>query len=423
MTTRKATAIFAGHLIDGTGRPPIHDAAILIDAEGNIAYVGPRDRLPHEHFAIESRLEAGSDTLVPGLIDSHVHLTFNARSRADSPAVIEQLTSDDDAMLAIRAVQAAQSCLAVGITTVRDCGARGLVVLRLRDLIADQVIHGPRILACGMPITTTAGHCNWCGLRADNEAEVILATRRMVQAGADFVKVMATGGGMTPGSNLCEAQYSEAELSALVREAVRLGKRATAHSHSATGQLNCLQAGMHMIEHCNWHTPEGQMFDEALMQQLIDARTFIGITLSGPQQRAALESVPFERLDPALQQRYRILHRMREMHADLVLHSDAIAPITRYEHFPWSLVAAVDYGGFDPVEAIHAATGRAARAIGISEVTGTVEQGKKADLLIVEGNVAQDMRAITRPRQVIRNGAVVAGADWVRTSPSGVPGS
>lgn len=420
MTENQPRIIYASTLIDGTGGPPVKDAAVVLAEDGTIAYAGPAAGAPERDLPEERQIDARDGTLLPGLIDSHLHLTLNARTRATSPAVIAQVVADDEATLAIRAVQAAQACLAVGITTVRDLGARGLVVLRLRDLIAAGVIEGPRILACGMPITTTAGHAHWLGLRADNEQEVIVATRQMVRDRADVIKVMATGGGMTVDSNVCEPQYSVAELRAIACEAHRLGRRVTAHSHAPGGHRHCLEAGIDMIEHCNWHTPNGPCFDADLMQRLIDAGIYIGITLSGPQQSAARGATPFDELPDALQERYRILHLMREMGARIVLHSDAIAPITLFEDFPLSVEAAVRYGGLTPIEAIHASTGRAAEAIGIEGLTGTVEAGKQADLLVVDGDVSADITALRRTRQVLRSGKVVAIDGCVRTSPSGV---
>lgn len=416
--TDEPPAIYAGTLIDGTGAPPVRDAAVVI-ADGRITYAGPAAAAPAHDTA--RRIEARDGTVLPGLIESHVHLTFNTRVEATSAAVIKQLVADDDWTIAIRAVQAAQACLAAGITTVRDCGAKGLVVLRLRDLVAEGFINGPRILACGMPITTTAGHCHWCGLEADNEQEVILAARRMARDGADFIKVMATGGGMTVNSNINEPQYSVAELAAIRKEAHRLGRRVTAHSHAGKGQRNCLDAGIDMIEHCNWHTPEGWSFDEGLMHEIVQAGMHIGITLSGPQQAAAAAGTPWDELPQALRDRYETLQEMRAMGAKIVLHSDAIAPITAYEDFPYSLVAAVLYGGFSPVEAIHASTGLPAEAIGIAGLTGTLTPGKVADVLVVDGDLGADIRAVTRTRHVLRDGRVVAGGGWTRTTPSSLP--
>lgn len=420
-TAGEIRVIRAGTLIDGAGGPPVRDGAVVIEG-GAIAYAGPAAGAALPDVPAAQRIDAPGGTVLPGLIESHVHLTFNTRTAATSPAVIAQLVADDDWTIAIRAVQAAQACLGAGITTVRDCGAKGLVTMRLRDLIAEGFINGPRVLACGMPITTTAGHCHWCGLEANNEQEVVLAARRMAQAGADFIKVMATGGGMTAHSNIAEPQYSVPELAAIARESHRLGRRVTAHSHAGKGQRNCLEAGIDMIEHCNWHTPDGWEFDEALMRDIVRAGMYIGITLSGPQQAAAAARTPYDALPEALRVRYETLHEMRAMGAKIVLHSDAIAPITTYEDFPFSLVAAVRYGSFSSVEAIHASTGLAAEAIGLDGVTGRLAPGLAADVLVVDGDLAADIGAIARTRQVLRDGRVVATDGWVRTTSSAVPG-
>jgi len=113
---------------------------------------------------------------------------------------------------------------------------------------------------------------------------------------------------------------------------------------------------------------------------------------------------------------------MRAMGARIVLHSDAIAPITTYEDFPFSLVAAVRYGGFSPVEAVHACTGLAAEAIGLGDVAGALASGKAADVLVVDGDLSADIRAITRTRHVLRDGRVVAAGGWVRTTSSAISG-
>jgi imidazolonepropionase-like amidohydrolase len=411
--------IYAGKLIHGTGSPPVTDAVLVVEG-GTITNVGPEATTEVPSVPEEQRIDARAGTVLPGLIDSHLHLVFNARTKATSPAVIEQIVGDDDTELGIRAAQAAQACLGVGITTVRDCGGRGLVTLRIRDLIAQEFIHGPRVLACGMPITTTAGHCHWLGLEADNVFEVITAARQMVGAGADFIKVMATGGGMTVNSNVTQPQYSAEELGAIAREAHRLGRRVAAHSHAPSGHVNCLEGGIDMIEHCNWHTPEGTKYDPEIMKRIVDTGTYVGITLSGPQQFAAAQRTCWDDLPDALKSRYEILHQMRDTGAKIAIHSDAIAPITRYEHFPHSVEAAVFYGGFSAVDAIHACTGMAAEAIGIDGSVGTLERGKEADILIVDGDVTADITAIENIQLVMRAGEVVAAGGSVRTTQSGV---
>src|SRR5688572_13789081 len=149
--------------------------------------------------------------------------------RSAGPAVtaaqVALIRSDSDSERIVRALAAAQAALAVGVTTICDCGAKGDTTLRLRDLVEAGVVAGPRILSSGPPITTRAGHCWWLGGEADTTDEAIARVRELVKLGVDFVKVMATGGNLTRGSNPLEAQYSVETLAAIVADAHRLGRR------------------------------------------------------------------------------------------------------------------------------------------------------------------------------------------------------
>lgn len=150
-------------------------------------------------------------TVLPGFIDSHAHLTFGAGPDHETVrAVLEEEATSG--LLAARALHNAQLALRAGVTTIRDCGARGLVVLRVRDAIADGMVPGPRIVACGMPITKTGGHLHYCGLRADSETEVRKSVRWLIQEGADAIKIVASGGQMTAGSNPLLPQYPASVL-------------------------------------------------------------------------------------------------------------------------------------------------------------------------------------------------------------------
>src|SRR5207302_3515882 len=173
-------------------------------------------------------------------------------------------------------------------TTVRDLGGRGGVTFRLRDAIANGLIAGPRILAAGSPITITGGHCHFLGLEADGEAEVRVAARRELKSGANCLKVMATGGRMTPGTNTGAAQYSVTEITAAVDEAKRAHTTIAAHALGTAGIRNATQAGVDTIEHCNWLGPDGGVqFDESVAVQMAEQSTALVPTLF-PLQRAAL---------------------------------------------------------------------------------------------------------------------------------------
>src|SRR5438105_7388441 len=197
----------ADRLWDGTGtatmlRPLLHISA------GRIESVEQRLSQPAtcagEHF------DFPGCTILPGLIDTHVHLVFSALP--SNAAIIEQVTRESDDQLFNRALGNARAALRAGITTVRDCGGRSNIVQRVRDAIRRGKHVGPDILCCGMPITTTLGHCHWLGLTADTMDEVHVAASRMLGENADFLKVMATGGNMTPTSDPMRAQYDALSL-------------------------------------------------------------------------------------------------------------------------------------------------------------------------------------------------------------------
>src|SRR5262245_48572203 len=186
---QRTTVIRAGRLIDGTATGGVQrDMAIFVDA-GNISRVTPADELPPDAEVIDP---SGS-TVLPGLIDCHVHLIFSASNYALGDVLV-----DDDQQLLLRGVAAARRALRVGVTTVRDLGGRGGVTFRLRDAIDEGLIAGPRVLAAGSPITITGGHCHFLGLEADGEDGVRVAARSQLKAGANCLKIMSTGGHMTP---------------------------------------------------------------------------------------------------------------------------------------------------------------------------------------------------------------------------------
>jgi imidazolonepropionase-like amidohydrolase len=410
-------------LIDGTGAAAIGDALIVVDDRGMITYAGPRsgpDAPPLEGLSPESVLDAGEATLLPGLIDTHVHLTFGAAESAcatlpQAPLVplVAQIRADDEATRALRAARAATAALAAGVTTLRDCGAAGRSPHALRRLVETGEFVGPRVLVSGAPVTTRAGHCWWLGGEADSVEEVLALARSQIRDGADFVKVMATGGGMTPGSNRVRAQYPVATLAALVEDAHRLDRRVSAHCHGVEGIERAVAAGVDTIEHCSWETADGNQVDEAVAARIVRAGTYVGDTVIGNHSRFAKEGTPREALPEAARRRFELAAHLRTMGARVVTSSDAMFPVTPFEDLPWAIVATALYGGLSPVEAVHASTGLAAQAIGLVGEIGTLRPGKQADILVVAGDVAADIAALARTRLVLRDGVVVSNGTGV----------
>jgi len=431
MLGQSPSVIWAGHLIDGSGKPPLPDAALVIE-DGVITFVGPVGSPEIPSVPVERQLDARTGTVLPGIIDSHVHLAFNTRTEASTPAIIRQVTTDDPETLGGRVVQSAQAALVAGTTTLRDCGAPGFVALRIRDLIRSRFLAGPRLLASGMPITTTGGHLWWCGLEADSRDDVIRATRMLIREGVDFVKIMATGGGMTVGTNTAQPQYDAEALSAIVEEARRIGtpseagrtgRLTAAHSHCAAGHLNCLDAGIDMIEHCSWNTPEGgSRFDPDVAKQFVDHGTYISITL-GFVSSGITPTTPEADLPDGLREQSEIVRTMHDLGVRIVLNSDAISPHKQVENFSRNVAVMTAHAGLSPQEAVHTITGRSAAALGLDGRIGLLAPGHLADVLVVDGDLTNDIAALSQTRWVLRDGVVLSdGKGILATATSVDPG-
>lgn len=193
-------ALRAAHLFDGNGC--LEQATVLLES-GRITAVAQGDGVP----ADVDVFDFGDATLLPGLIDTHVHLSFDAGLDP-----VGRLVGDDDSALLLRMRLAAQKSLAAGVTTVRDLGDRSYLAVTLRDWFRQGNEIGPEILASGPPLTVTGGHCHFLGGQADSEAELRMGVRVRATRGVDVIKVMATGGEMTLGTRSHEAQIGRAHV-------------------------------------------------------------------------------------------------------------------------------------------------------------------------------------------------------------------
>jgi imidazolonepropionase-like amidohydrolase len=348
-------------------------------------------------------------TILPGLIDTHVHLVFSAA--ATNEAIVEQVGRESDEELLARALANARSALRAGLTTVRDCGGKGRIVQEVRDRIRRGDASGPEVLSCGMPITTRTGHCHWLGLVADNPEEVRQAAERMLEEGADFLKVMATGGNMTPGSDPLRPQYDPETLTLIAYLGRSEGKHTAAHVLSRSALPGVVAARIRTIEHCDWRIMEEQYeFDAALARQMIDQAQYVGLTMSGITRRAFLPELagntsgPVRRLDA----RFACERQLLDAGVRYTLHSDAGVRLTPIDRFDLGLRAAVRELRLTPAEALTAATGTAAEALGLDD-RGVLTAGRRADLVIVEGNPLEDLACLERVRGVLK------GGEWVTT--------
>jgi imidazolonepropionase-like amidohydrolase len=396
--------IQADRLFDGTGAEPIEQAAVVI-GDGRIRAVGRRDDLVAPDGEAQGVEYAGC-TILPGLIDCHVHLIFSA-----GPRPLDDLLADDDHALLLRAVHNAQTALRAGITTVKDLGGRGAVTLALRDAVGRGLLPGPRILAAGPPITTTGGHCNWLGGEADTADELRKKVRQLVKQGVDLLKVMSSGGRMTPGSNVCAAQFTVEQLRALVEDAHRLGKPVAAHGHGVAGIRNAVAAGVDVVEHCSWvSTRAGNRveYDEAVAERMARQGTFVDPTLSPAMARRDADPstlTPGQLESREIRPHVHAAHRRSiELGVEVAAGTDAGVASTPFNCLPSELRLLNELLGLSPAQALRAATYNAARSAAVDGEIGSIQPGRRADLLIVPGNPLEDLRALDSVRAVYKDG-------------------
>ncbi len=408
-------AIRASRLIDGTGQAPLTDTTLLVDEHGRIAAVGPTSSVSVPAGA--EALDLDGATVLPGLHDCHVHFVFSAGTDP-----LGDVLREDDLALTLRASANARRALAAGVTTVRDLGGRGGTILALRDAIDGGLVSGPRILVHGAPITLTGGHCYFLGMEADTEDEVRHAVRLQVKQGVDGLKIMSTGGRLTPRTNPSRAQYTVPQLSAAVEETRRAGLRIAAHGHGAEGIRNAVAAGVDTIEHCSWVVEEDDVERVELDQEAARAMAVHGIFVVPTLMPAALaQDRPADSLSEGSRRNARLRpgviasHRqMRGMGVRFAAGTDSGVVATPSDGLPFELQLMVDDLGFTPLEAIRAASGDAAIALGVADDRGTLRPGRRADLLVVEGDPAVDITALRQVRTVFKDGQVVVEDGLVR---------
>ncbi|MEP6637770.1 MAG: amidohydrolase family protein [Chloroflexota bacterium] len=400
---RRALRIRVGRLLDGTGGPAIEDAALLV-LDDRIAEVGGDATVAHPEDA--RTLDLPGTTALPGLMDAHVHVTMPPT--VDPLASMEAETDDD---LVVRGSAASERMVRAGITTAYDCGARGLTAYRIRDGIARGLSLGPRLLVSGRPVTQTRGHCHFFGGEADGVDGVRAAVRRLLEdEGADGIKIMATGGGLTPGTDSRHASYSLEELTAAVDEAHRLGKKVTSHAHGVPGIDNASKAGIDSIQHCTMLGEHWEWaFDEAVARGMVERGTRAIPTISAGTRYEVETGKDINKLQPNPGRMTRAdwwanARSLAEVGVTLVPGTDVGINYTDFGEDLFIELEAWVGAGMEPGHVIHCATGRAAWHLGIEGETGTLRPGLGADVLIVDGAPDQDIADLRRTRFILKGG-------------------
>jgi imidazolonepropionase-like amidohydrolase len=403
------TVLTAAALWDGTDRAPIEDGAVVIRG-GRVVACGPRAELPASAAAV---VDFGDATILPGLIDTHVHLIWPGDGTANDVFT----TAATDAELLLTAVRNAQRALLAGVTTVRDLGSRGRVVLDLRDAIAQGTISGPRIVAAGAPITITGGHMHYLGGEADTAADVRRVARTLWKRGVDVFKVVGEGGG-TPRTHSWIPTYTTDELAAAVAEARSHETQVTVHANTIEAVRRAVEAGVDGVEHASLYRTRDEVgFDEALVDRMAEQGTFIGHTLTGPYRSIERARAGWATLDEAersywdtrqrtWEARVGNYGRMLQAGVRLVASTDAGWSLVPFGEYALTLELIVRAGA-TPRQALIGATRLAAQAVGLGDEIGTLEPAKAADVSIVAGNPFEDISHLWNVRGVVRGGRVV----------------
>lgn len=384
-----------GAVFDGTdGTIQTGGRSILVE-DGVIAWIGADEDAPEADVVVD----ASEHTVMPGLINSHVHL---ANSGAADLAA--QVRDDSIATAAYRAAANALITLEAGITTVKDCGAADNVVIDLGRAIAAGILPGPRVVAAGRVITMTGGHGHFMGVEADGIDAVRTAVRGQLKQGAGFIKAMATGGVLTEGVKPTQTAFLREELETIVQEAHHAGRRVSTHAIGRDGIENAIHAGVDTIEH-------GFHLDAELFALAIERGTYLVPTLSaihGIVSEGESGGIPTWIVDKARTEVERSTAMFRaavEAGVNIAAGTDAGTPFNPHNGLVDELIQMVEIG-LTPARTLLSATRDGAVNAGLASLTGTLEVGKAADIIVLDGNPLEDIRALRRIDLVAKDGVI-----------------
>jgi imidazolonepropionase-like amidohydrolase len=389
-------------VVDGRGVRAERADVLLRD--GRIAIIS-ETRLPADATAGAEIFDLPGRTIVPGLMNAHAHICLDA-----SPDPEATLRSETQSETAVRGAARLLRALQSGVTSIRDVGAPSGIDIALKRLVDRGDIPGPRMVTAGRNITMTGGHGNWMGIEADGPEGVRHAARRQIKAGATAIKVMATGGMMTPNQVAGAPQFTVDEMRAACEEAHKAGFPVAAHSESDEGTRNAVLAGVDSIEHGHGTTVE------TLDLMLKRGTTLTPTVLS---DRRIIEAPPNAGIPDFVVQKciplgdalIETLHNAFRMGITISAGNDGGAPLVEIGEMAEELALYVEHG-FSPQQALEAGTINTARLFRLAEV-GYLDSGWHADLLVIDGDPLGDIGALRSPAMVFKAG------EWVGRTPSG----
>jgi len=393
----EAVAYRADRVFDGVSEQAIQDAAVVVEG-GRISYVGQAAGVPPGTEVVD----LGDATLLPGLVDAHVHLVWSAS--AEPHEVVER---ESRALTALRCANNAALHLRAGVTTVRDVGATDGLSIDVARAVGLGVLRGPRVIAAGRAIAMTGGHGWFLGREADGAEAVRHAVRSELKAGATCIKLMASGGVYGHAEEPGSPQLTVEEMRAGVEETHKAGRKVAAHAYSIEAIGNALDAGVDSIEH-------GSFMDRDTAGRMRESGTYLVPTMSvyramseGGPELGAPEYIRRKTAD-VLEASREAFRLALEAGVPVAAGTDCGAPGHPHGTLPEELMLMVESGA-SPIQALRFGTSAAADLLGLGDEVGSLEPGKRADLLAVDGDPTSEILALREVRLVLRDGSGVEG--------------
>ena len=367
--------------------------ADILTENGIIIQIGDLKGLPSNIRT----LDLHGRTLMPGLFNCHVHITSNPDPRAQKPT--------SQAALTIQAINNLALHLSSGVTYVRDVGSADFIDIELREAVNDGRVQGPDMQVSGRCICMTGGHGWNTGRQADGADECRKAAREMLRAGADWIKVMATGGVMTKGVEPGAEQLSVEEMTAIAEEAHKKGVRVCTHAQGNTGIKNALKAGIDCIEH-------GIYLDDESIGTMLKQGSWLVPTLCAPHfilKHGVKDGVPeyaVKKTEIVHDAHFASFQKAYKAGVKCACGTDAGTPYNPHNGTPNELILMVK-SGLTPMQAIETVTINSAKLLNVSDSLGSIEVGKKAHFAIFDGDPSKDINDILKCRMTVKNGEVV----------------
>ena len=407
------TLIRGDRLIDGLGGAPVEDGAVLLRGD-RIAAVGRASEIAVPEGAQVVTCDYPGKTIMPGLVDCHTHHNGFGDGRPG-----EDVAAQPDEVLMLQSARNARASLVTGVTTIRENGPKNTTMFRLRDAVNQGILIAPRMVLCGRPVAIVGGHMGYFGTEVTGAVEAKRETRRLIQEGADYIKITATGGS-TRTSFPLRPSFTLEELKAVTEEAQNFGKLTATHCLSTQGIVNSLDAGVDMIVHCAFMEADGSNnFREDVAERIGEQGAFVNPTLHVGRARAwrlmlkreeqGLTAEEAARLDEGLRaydDKLDDCRRMQEMGLKVITGSDSSWGDYALGNTFFETECLVD-AGYSAMRGVVSVTSEAAKALDLFDEVGSLEPGKAADVIVVDGNPAEDIGALWNVEDVYFGGRLL----------------